>query len=335
MKRKILSYFIILILLLINNKQVFSQEEEVSGNKVGTTSFQFLKIVPDARSTAMGEASASIVNTAEAVFHNPAGLIYVENLDVSFSYVDWLLDIKYSAFSAAYRFSYFGTFGFQLVYGDIGDIEETRVDGLGFVGKSYNPGLTGRTFSPNSLVAGLTYARGLTEKFSFGITAKYVSEKLAPGLGLEDASAAAILFDGGILYDTGFRSIKLGLSVRHFGGDIKFYAEKYPPPQTFNVSISSYLIGINGLFTNISDQKLLFAFDMIQPRDYGQQYNTGLEYSFKDMFFLRTGYKMNYDEEGFTYGFGVRLTGIRVDYSFGDFGKYLDSVHRFSLSFSM
>ena len=73
MNRKIIKYFTFLLLFLIANGNLLAQEEgELSGNKVGTTSFQFLKVMPDARSTALGEVSSSILTTSEAVFHNPA-----------------------------------------------------------------------------------------------------------------------------------------------------------------------------------------------------------------------------------------------------------------------
>ena len=62
---------------------------------------------------------------------------------------------------------------------DLGDIPVTRVDYL-FRDESgnYNPGLTGETISPGSQVFGLSYGKELTDKFSFGITAKYAIEDL-------------------------------------------------------------------------------------------------------------------------------------------------------------
>ncbi|TFG94392.1 MAG: hypothetical protein E4H13_14940 [Calditrichales bacterium] len=83
------------------------------------------------------------------------------------------------------------------------------------------------------------------------------------------------------------------------------------------------------------DQTLLVAVDMIQPRDYDQQYNIGVEYGFKNILFLRGGYKLNYDEESFSLGFGLMYKNYRIDYAFSDFGDFLDSVHRFSFGFTI
>jgi hypothetical protein len=45
-----------------------------NAQKVGSTSMQFLKVMPSARATALGEAYSVWATGAEAVFWNPAGL---------------------------------------------------------------------------------------------------------------------------------------------------------------------------------------------------------------------------------------------------------------------
>ena len=60
-----------------------------------------------------------------------------------------------------------------------------------------------------------------------------------------------------------------------------------------------------------------------------------MEYAFRDLLYLRAGYKLNFDEEGLTYGFGLAYSGIRIDYSYSDFGEFLNAVHRFSVGFGL
>ena len=298
--------------------------------KVGTTSFQFLKIMTDARSTGMGEAFSASVNSSNAVFWNPAALTRVENIDASVSYLDWLLDISHSSFSFAYKWFGVGTFGVQGLFTNVGEIEVTTVEALGFVGDTYNPGLTGETITPGALALGLSFARELTDKLSFGITAKYVQEDL------DVDKVNTVIFDGGLTFETGFRSLRLAAVVRHFGQEIKYVDKSYPLPQTFTIGISALLVAAeNGFFLSSADHALLFAYDMSQPRDYDQQHHLGVEYSLKDFIFLRTGYKFNFDEEGVTFGFGLKKGGFRLDYSYGDFGVYFDAVHRFTLGFAI
>ncbi len=312
---------ITLILLLILSTVSYGFE------KVGTTSFQFLKVMMSARSTAMGGAYSSLAYGADAVFWNPGLLPTVQRFDAEFSYVDYFFDIRHSSFAAAYSAGHWGTLGVQVLLTDVGEIEETTVSALGFnADGTYNPGLTGNTFSPGAFVVGVSWARAVTDQFSFGLTTKFVREDLVA------ESASSLVFDGGLVYDTGYRSVKISATVRQFGPEVKFVEEKFPLPQTFNIGVSAYLMSPNqNMFRTSENHKLLVAFDMVQPRDFDQQYNVGMEYGFNDMVFLRGGYKINYDEEGLALGMGIHLQNYRFDYSFNDYGEFLDGVHRFTL----
>ena len=328
MNFRLTCFFILLIIGL--NIPLFAQGQGI--DKVGTTSFQFLKVTPDARSTALGEAYTSVVNSSEAVFWNPAALTRVDNIDVASSYVDWLLDISHFSLAAAYSLADIGTIGLQAVLTDMGEIEETRVDHLFRLEDQgiYNPGLTGNTVQPGSMVFGLSFARRLTEKFSFGLTAKYAREDLVV------QTASSVIFDGGVLFDTGFNSLTLSAVLRHFGPKIKYFNKSYPLPQTFTLGVSGYLIAPGSSFLMVSEEnKVLLSYDLSQPRDYSQQHHVGVEYAYANLLFLRAGYKINFDEEGLTYGFGIAYTGIRMDYSYTDFGEFLNAVHRFSVGFGI
>ncbi|UCD38704.1 MAG: hypothetical protein JSW54_04285, partial [Fidelibacterota bacterium] len=117
---------------------------------------------------------------------------------------------------------------------------------------------------------------------------------------------------------------------------VTYIDENFPLPQTFNLGIAAYLIAPqNSMFIYSNAQSLLFAFDMVQPRDYDQQYNVGLEYGLYNLLFLRGGYKINYDTAGLCLGAGLKYRNIRVDYSFNDHGSYLGTVHRFTFGASI
>jgi len=324
MKHNIFQRLLMMLIPLFMSIHCFAQE------KVGTTSFQFLKIRPDARATAMGDAVSSLVNTAEALFSNPAGIAAIPKIDASVSYYEYFFDVKTTSLAGAFNMGAFGTLGLQAIFTGIGDIEVTSVDALGFIGETYNPGLTGETVSPTNLVLGITYARGLTEQFSFGITAKYVREDLVR------ESAATVLFDGGLIYKTGFRSLQTSVVLRHFGPDITFVNEGFPPPQTLVLGVSGYIFSPeSALFGHFDRHKLLVSFDLVGPRDFDQQYNLGFEYGLADMFFLRGGYKANYDTEGLSLGFGLRVKNFRGDYSYNEFGDFLPEIHKFTLGISL
>lgn len=301
----------------------------LKAQKVGTTSMQFLKITPDARISAMAGAASIGTRTANAVHGNPAGLADIAGLDVRLSYVDWFVDVEVSSAALAYSFRW-GTVALQVTQMSMGDIEETTAEDLGFQGSEYNPGLSGSTFAPSSGALGLSYSRSLTDQFNFGVSAKVVREDLGR------ADASAVLFDGGLLYQTGYRSLVVSAGVRHFGGDVTFVNEAYPPPQTFYLGLASYLFAPDAaLLGTISRQTLRIAGEITHPRDAGQQYNLGAEYSFNEMLFLRGGYRLQYDVQGLTFGGGISIRGVQLDYAFNDFGERLRPVHRFTLGVAL
>ena len=324
------SWVILTVILIVVLNPVSGQK------KVGTTIFQFLKVMPDAHGTGMGDAVTSTINNANAAFYNPAGLTGVDKLDLSFSSYKYFFDVKTTSISLAYKMGLYGTLGFHFINTDIGKIEVTSVDHLGFSDDgTYNPGLTGETISPNQMVAGLSLAKSLTDKFSFGVTSKYVREDLVM------ASADGFVFDFGLVYKTGYRSIQTSAVIRNFGPEISFSDdeittnnsdfESYPPPQTLVIGVSGFIISsASPMFFRSEEQSLRAAFEIVGPRDYGQQYNTGLEWGYQDLLFIRTGYKFNYDTQGINFGMGVRINNFRGDYSYASYGKYLSNIHRIS-----
>lgn len=303
-----------------------------SAEKVGTTSMQFLKIAPDSRAAAMGEAFVSVADNSFAVFSNPAGLVKTPGLDMSASYIDYFIDTKLSAVALSFSFQRFGTIAIHGVINDYGTFEETKVENLGFNEDYtfYNPGLTGKTFTSNAIALGLSYAKMLTDKFSFGLTARFVSEDLYV------KKVSTVVFDGGFTYQTGLRSIEIGGAIRNFGSEIQYYDKPYPLPQEFHVGISSNLIDAeNSLVILSPGQKLLIAAEMMHARDYDKQFNLGMEYSIQNMISLRGGYKLNRDEEGLTLGVGLNMKGIRFDYAYDQYGDILSSVHKFTFGYGI
>jgi hypothetical protein len=323
MKKYLTSSLIVLVFLLTFSGSLYAFP------KVGTTSFQFLEVLTSARGSALGNAFSSMVDNSEAEFYNPAGLTGINNIDLSVGYVNWFLDAAQYSFAAGYYLDGYGVLGFQTMFTDVGTIEETRVDALGFQQDGSYNGLTGRTFRPNSIVVGVSFARDLTDRLSLGVTAKFVHENLVY------KSASALAFDGGLLFKTGFRNIVIDATIRHFGQQVKYIDEAFPLPQTFTIGVSSFLLSDKDPLIAQSDQhSVRLAYEMVQPRDYDQQHSVGMEYSFENMFFLRGGYQFNTDEQSWSVGMGLQYDGLRVDYYYNDFGQYHDAVQRITIGYS-
>ncbi len=337
------------ILILIITTAMFCASA-THAQKVGSTSMQFLKVMPSARATALGEAYTVWATGAEAIFWNPAGLATLDHMEFSTTYIDWLFDAKQGAFSYAFILKRLGAIGLQFQYIDYGEFEETTNE-RPYISDPDNPGLTGRTFAPFSFLAGLSYARYLTDKFSVGLSAKFAYESLFDGQKVTamvrqgvfeevDTWASGILFDFGIRYDTGYRSVHIGSAVQNFGADVEYAKDSNPVPLLFRLGVGADIIGPEGLLSSGNENnRLSLAFDIFHPNDYGQQIHCGAEYEFAGSFALRGGYKFNYDFDGLTLGAGFKhaIGGVRmsVDYSYGAMGPYLGHIQRISLGIKL
>ena len=313
--------------------------------KVGSTSMQFLEVMPVARGTALGEAYSVWASGAEAVFWNPSGLASIQSPELSATFVKWIFDTRQGALSFGTTIGDVGALGVQVQYVDFGVFEEA-IATRPYINREINPGLTGNTFHPFSYLVGLTYARNLTDRFATGLSLKYAHESLYNGQmavaqitqgSFQEVKtwANGVMFDFGIHYNTGFRSIQIGASVQNFGGNVTYARQSSPVPLLFRWGIAADVIGKDAIISSDPENRLGIAFDLYQPNDYGQQEHIGAEYEYEGIFALRVGYKFNYDFEGLTVGGGVKQTigsvSFSFDYSYGSIGTYLGSVHRIGL----
>jgi hypothetical protein len=300
--------------------------------KLAQTGLQFLKVDMSARAAAMGGAFMLIGNDANAMFYNPAGIAKMtSNFDFLASQTQWIGDITYSSAGVAKNFGNVGTFGASASFCNYGDIEGTRVanNDLGYEE-------TGNV-DVGAYVIGISYARNLSTKFAVGGQVKWVSQNLGKSLlntgKTEDNSVSGLGYDFGTIFYPGFKSFRFGMSVRNFSGELKYQKEGFQLPLTFTIGVAMDVLDIMGEHKN----PLLLAVDAIHPRDYSERINIGAEYLFMDMFALRLGYKVNYDEENFTAGVGfkkqVRGSELKVDYAYSAMDLF-DAVNRFSVGFS-
>ena len=306
----------------------------VSGQKVGTSSMQFLSVAPDARAMGMGTAYSALAEGAHALYWNPAGLAHTPTYNLAIDRVDWFLDAAHYAVGYGMSLGNFGQLGAHFYMAQMGEFQETRVDQLGFVDRGgatvYNPGLTGNTFSLNSWVLGITYARNFTDQFAAGLTAKMAREDLWV------ASGEAFLFDFGMSYQTGYRSLRVGASVQNFGAPVTFAEEAYPVPLLFRIGGAMDIIGSAGLVPLHETSRLTATFDLIQPNDYDQQWAAGVEYAFMERFFMRGGYQYNYDIADLSFGGGLQwpvgATALGVDYAYSMMTEAFGAIHRMGLT---
>lgn len=298
--------------------------------KVGTFGAQFLKIGCGARGVAMGEAFVAMDGDATCMYWNPAGIAMIEGSQISLNHATWPAELSHEF--AAYVFSWGfipGNFGISATVLQMDPMPETT---------EYRQGGTGYSFDAGSMAFALTYARMLTDRFSFGVTGKFIHE------GLADYTGRTFAVDLGTIYDTGFRDIKIGMAFVNMGSGYTFLPDgkESPMPVMFKV-------GGSMPFMDSPDHRVLGAIEFNHPPDGAERLNAGGEYVYQKFapnfeIALRGGYRFNRDEEGLTAGFGIKFPFVRiglinkpsiwtVDYCYSEMGL-LDGSHKFSLGAS-
>ncbi|PIQ09192.1 MAG: hypothetical protein COW71_07835 [Ignavibacteriales bacterium CG18_big_fil_WC_8_21_14_2_50_31_20] len=313
MKKIKISIFTIVLISAIMPKTFFAQEFK----KTATSGFTFLQIPASARTASLGEASTALSDiNSDAVFRNPAALGFSTNLhSLSTSYAPWFADIKNYAFSYSYKSEY-GVFGIGVMVLDYGSIPRT------VVGSGQKVFEIIGDFKANSLVTGLSYAKKLNDKFSFGVTLKYVNEKI------DIYNANNILFDGGVLYYTGLSSFRIAMSIQNFGIDSKFINDDFKMPAVLRLGAAIEAIGDMN-----SDYRLTMILEALHPNDGDERVSLGSEFSWHNIIMLRGGYKFFYDEESYSLGFGINPqigSPINFDFAYSDYNR-LGNIMRFTV----
>ncbi len=319
------------VIMIVLTGQVFAQEFA----PVGTAVAQFLEIGISARATSMGDAFTAVTDDAGSAFWNPAGMAAVEQRNLFLAYNSWPADIAIGGMSFAINLGNAGVVGINAVYLITDDMPVTTV---------FDPeGTSGETFSISNYSVGISYARYMTDHLSVGVTGKLVSEDYF-GYGY-----TSFAIDLGTLYETGFHGLNLAMSIMHFGPEINFdgtyidYSdaksfEGNKPKDFENYSLPiNFRFGLSMDIMNDETNRVITAADMVHPNNNLEQYNLGVEYGFRQMFFVRGGYKFTADEGGLTLGVGVNYGladnfNFNLDYAYSDMG-ILTSVHRFSFGF--
>lgn len=304
-------------------------------DKIAQTGMKWLSIPVGARASALGSAYTAMAADAGAVFWNPAGLALTEGHHIFLNQTQWIADIDVNAASASYKAGAIGTFGVHFMTVDWGNLNGTR-----FTSGAELYEETG-TFSPESWLIGVSFARRVSNKFSFGGSLRYVHENL--GSSLEGSFASPEKFeakmnvmaiDFGTIFYTGYKDLRIAVTMQNVSQEKEYRFEAFPLPLTFKFGAAMNVLQL--MQSAESDQSITLSVDALHPRDFSERLHFGAEYSFRKMFFLRTGYKTNYNEEDVTLGGGAKLTmgktAFALDYSYLAFENF-DAVHMFSFDF--
>ena len=319
---------ILLFILLLTTFQIETNAQlfpVLGAQRVGISTAEFLKIGVGGRASALGEAFVAVANDASALYWNPAGLVQFKDDQVMFSHNIWVVDINHDFVGAVYHLDESNAFGVSFTSLSMQDMPVTT---------EYQPFGTGEFFSFGDIALAVTYSRKMTEQFSFGGTVRYIEETL------DKLKMRGVMIDLGTYYWTGLGTSRFAVAVSNFGnqlapdGDVVLIGKRsasqwqaFSPPTVFRIGFAfePYQNDFNRITTSIQ---------LNHPNDNSENISTGVEYSWRNIFFLRGGYKFNVDEQNYSFGAGVNvpvsIANVTVDYAYSNFVR-LGTAHRFSI----
>ena len=351
--------------------QVNGQNINGTSSSFVTTAVPFLRIDPDARSGALGDAGIAISPDANAQYWNVAKLPFADkNYGLSMTYTPWLKDLVpdiFLAYLAAY--AKFGENNDHVIstsmrYFSLGNINYT--DGLG------NPIGTGL---PREYSFDVGYSQKLSENLSTGVSMRYIHSAIASGVsyvpgGGDYSPGNAFSADLGIYYtkkiekgDDRFNTFNFGAVVSNIGSRISYNSSRkdFIPMNlgvgvayttefdaynavTFTADLNKLLVPV--LSTTNPDTQITVVngiFKSFQTGDQVAEINVsaGAEYWYQKQFAVRAGYfyenPNNGDLQYITCGIGVKYNVFQINASYivpegsGTTRNPLSNTVRFSL----
>jgi len=336
-RAKILWIFIICFLA---NQNIYSQNV----SKTGTTAASFLEIGVGAAANGMGGAFVGLSNDASSLFWNVGGIATLNQYEAILVHTNWVADTKFDYAGLVIPLGDFGNLGLSFTSLSMDDMKVRTVE---------QPDGTGENFSAGDISIAISFARSLTERFSVGISAKYIKQSIW------HMSSSAFAVDAGTIFKTDLLGgLTIGAVLSNFGTPMRLDGrdtrnfiridetkqgsnERIPT----NIELDSwdlplhFQIGVSLPAFQYDNNKLTVSADAIVPNNDYQSLNVGAEFSFMDFFLLRGGYNSLFltdAEGGLSFGAGVNskmllsTAIVNFDYAFRDFGK-LKNVHTFSV----
>ena len=314
-----------------------------SVSNVATTAASFLDIGIGARSLSMGGAFVAIADDPTALYWNPAGIVSIESPMAHFYHSPWIADVQFNHSAVVVPLDRSSSFGFFITSVTMDEMQVRTVK---------SPQGTGEYFSVSNVALAGSYARRLTDRFSFGVNMKFIQEKIW------HMNAGGLAVDLGSLFITKNSGLRIGMSVSNFGGKISMDGydtevdydideTMYGNNDKIDASLNSmdwplplvFRAGVSKDVVQSDIHKLTLAADAIHPNNNVEYINLGFEYILRNMISIRGGqafYGMDKSKQGLTFGVGLnyqipRGPIINFDYVYRDIGVF-DNIPGYSLN---
>ena len=325
--------YIVTILILLGagvaNAQLIPN---LGGQRAGTAAFTFLKLSNSPRLTAMAGTGVATPGDGFSASNNPATMVDVKQLTFALSNTLYFSDMQNAYISAIIPTKKYSVWSLSM--------QSFRSDAME-VRTEFQPGGTGQYFYTQNLAIGASYAKILSDYFSYGVSLKYVYE------GIDQYTVHSGVVDLGFLYKTDFKDLRFAVFLNNFGVNTKIdgVTKSLTTFSSNNPDINNYAaptlfkMGLSMVPYKDARNSILIAAELHHPNDNSENIRLGVEYAWMNIFSVRAGYKIGVNDATMpTFGLGLRTRAgrhpLRIDYA-ADPHPYLGFAQQIGLQFSL
>ena len=210
---------VFIIISLISALLTYGQESR--------TAYNFLRLPVSAHVAALGGDNISIVeDDATLIFHNPALINDVSDRTINLNYMTYMEGAKTASAAFVKAAGERGTWGVSAQYMDYGKMKEVSSDNVEL-----------GEFSARDIAVTGSYAHALSNHFSGGITARFITSHIA------GYNSMAVGIDLGLNYYLEDSELSISAVAKNLGGQIKAYDDEFERiPLDLQFGISKRLI---------------------------------------------------------------------------------------------
>lgn len=181
----------------------------VDNTGYGTTTAEFLLLGAGARGAALGNGYAALSNDVTSLYYNPGGLALLSRPQAMVSTYNYVADTKYTWLGLALPLSG-GTRAIGVQMGNFGFSNQP-------VYTLDNPNGDGTTYSVSETFVGATLSQNFSDRFSAGLSLKFVTDQLG------ETSASGVALDFGTNFHAmiGDRPIRAAFVIQNLGSNLE------------------------------------------------------------------------------------------------------------------
>lgn len=278
----------------------------------GRVDADFLRVEPSARTSGISSAFCGVADDLSAVIFNPAGLVQIKKLTLSFTHFSSFADTSYEHAVAAMPFAK-GTAAVSVQAGYTLDFDE-----IDEFGNNVGP-------IPNfDFVLTGSYAMMIMPQVSLGANIKGFYSKLYLYEKFGFAADAGVFVELAKSPDT-----RAGAVIQNIGTQSAYIDISDPLPTNIKAGLSTKfrINGIGDILVAV-DVNRLFGKDELPTLDFG------IEASVYDVLVIRGGYGFRHDVANVSVGLGVLLEKIGFSYAYQPYDS-LGAAHRLTLDMEL